>query len=220
MTSPLLWYLNRGTGVVLLIVFTATVVLGVLATGRLTTPLWPRFITQGLHRALAASTVLMLVAHVVSAVVDEYVDIRWWQAFVPFGSSYAPLWMALGAISLDLLALVIATSLARARIPNRVWFLVHLTTYVAWASALVHGLFIGTDSAEGWMVAIYVGCAATVALAVLARIVAVLSTRRRKRRSAKDHAPRPPFGPQSGVEREARHADRAPARAGSTGGAV
>ena len=221
MTSPLLWYLNRGTGVVLLIVFTATVVLGVLATGRSTTPLWPRFVTQGLHRALAASTVLMLVAHVVSAVVDEYVDIRWWQAFVPFGSSYEPLWMALGAISLDLLALVIATSLARARIPHRVWFLVHLTTYVAWASALVHGLFIGTDSSVGWMVAIYVGCAATVALAVLARIIAVLNTKRLKRRSHQDHAPRPPFGPQSGVEREARHADadRAPARSGSTGGA-
>ena len=54
MTSPLLWYLNRGTGVVLLVLFTATVVLGVLATGRSTTPLWPRFVTQGLHRSLAA----------------------------------------------------------------------------------------------------------------------------------------------------------------------
>ena len=65
MTSPLLWYLNRGTGVVLLIVFTATVVLGVLATGRSATPLWPRFVTQGLHRSLAALSVFMLVAHVV-----------------------------------------------------------------------------------------------------------------------------------------------------------
>ena len=219
MTSPLLWYLNRGTGVVLLIAFTATVVLGVLATGRSTTPLWPRFITQGLHRALAASTVLMLAAHVVSAVVDEYVDIRWWQAFVPFGSSYQPLWMALGAISLDLLALVIATSLARARIPHRVWFLVHLTTYAAWAAALVHGLFIGTDSPENWMVAIYVACAATVGLAVLARVTAVLNGKRVNRRAFKAPAPRPPSGPQSLVERDARHADHAPAGGGSTGGA-
>ena len=70
MTSPLLWYLNRGTGVVLLIAFTATVVLGVLATGRSATPLWPRFVTQGLHRSLAALSVFMLVAHVVSAVVE------------------------------------------------------------------------------------------------------------------------------------------------------
>src|SRR4051812_21139442 len=58
MTSPLLWYLNRGTGVVLLVLFSATVVLGVLATGRSATPLWPRFVTQGLHRSLAALSVL------------------------------------------------------------------------------------------------------------------------------------------------------------------
>lgn len=218
MTSPLLWYLNRGTGVVLLVAFTATVVLGVLATGRSTTPLWPRFITQGLHRALAASTVLMLAAHVVSAVVDEYVDIRWWQAFVPFGSSYRPVWMALGAISLDLLALVIATSLARARIPHRVWFLVHLTTYAAWAAALVHGLFIGTDSSESWMVAIYLACATTVGLAVLVRVVAVLNGKRVNRRAFRAQAQRPPSAPHSGVERDTRYANHAPAGGGSAGG--
>ena len=197
MTSPLLWYLNRGTGVVLLIVFTATVVLGVLATGRSATPLWPRFVTQGLHRALAALSVFMLVAHVVSAVVDEYVDIRWWQAFVPFGATYEPVWMALGAISLDLLAVVIATSLARARISHRVWFLVHLTTYAAWASAVVHGLFIGTDSGEGWMAAI-TSAASPVGLAVLAR------RRARHAATAGPHRVRAPRGPSGRARRATR----------------
>ena len=184
MTSPLLWYLNRGTGVVLLVAFTATVVLGVLATGRSATPLWPRFVTQGLHRSLAALSVFMLVAHVVSAVVDSYVDIRWWQAFVPFGSTYEPLWMALGAVALDLLALVIATSLARARVPHRVWFAVHLTTYAAWASAVVHGLFIGDRlRRRAGCMAITVGCVVAVGLAVVARVVAVLWGRRPSRRN-------------------------------------
>jgi len=215
MTSPLLWYLNRGTGVVLLIAFTATVVLGVLATGRSATPLWPRFVTQGLHRSLAALTVLMLTAHVVSAVVDSYVDIRWWQAFVPFGSTYEPVWLALGAISLDVLAVVIATSLARSNVPHRVWFLVHLTTYAAWASAVLHGLFIGTDSKEGWMVAITVSCVAAVGLAVFARIIAVLHGRRANRRRHRNDGPRRPYGPQSGVERAERHGSRVPAGAGS-----
>jgi predicted ferric reductase len=218
-SSPLLWYLNRGTGVVLLVAFTATVVLGVLATGRSATPLWPRFVTQGLHRSIAALSVLMLVAHVVSAVVDQYVDIRWWQADVPFGGTYEPVWLAFGAVSLDLLAVIVATSLARARMPHRVWVLVHLSAYAAWASAVVHGLFIGTDSDQGWMVSITVGCVVAVGLAVIARIVAVLHGKRVNRRKHHDDGPRRPFGPQSGVEREARHTDRIPARAGSTGGA-
>jgi sulfoxide reductase heme-binding subunit YedZ len=86
-------------------------------------------------------------------------------------------------VALDLLALVIATSLARARVPHRVWFAVHLTTYAAWASAVVHGLFIGTDSAEGWMQAITVGCVVAVGLAVVARVVAVLWGSRPSRRN-------------------------------------
>ena len=217
MTSPLLWYLNRGTGVVLLVVFTVTVVLGVLATGRSATPLWPRFVTQGLHRALAALSVPMLVAHVTSAVIDSFVDIRWWQAFVPFGATYMPLWMALGAISLDLLALVVATSLARARISHRVWFAVHLTTYAAWASAVVHGLFIGTDSSKGWMVAIYIACVSAVALAVLARVIAVLNRKRVVRKRDQHGRPRRSYAMESGVQRAPRHAPRTPASVGSGG---
>lgn len=217
MTSPLLWYLNRGTGVVLLLVFTATVVLGVLATGRSATPLWPRFITQGLHRALAALSVFMLTAHVVSAVVDSYVDIRWWQAFVPFGATYEPLWLALGAISLDLLAVVVATSLARSRMPHRVWFLVHLSTYAAWAAAVVHGLFIGTDSSTEWMAAIYVGCVAAVGLAVLARVVAVLWGRRANRAAGTGAGAGHPSDRGAGADRSARPAP-APTVARSTGG--
>ena len=217
--SPLLWYLNRGTGVVLLVLFTATVVLGVLATGRSATPLWPRFVTQGLHRTLAALSVLLLAAHVVSAVVDQYVDIRWWQAVVPFGGTYEPVWLALGAVSLDLLALVVATSMARSRVPHRVWFLVHLGSYAAWASAVVHGVFIGTDSTKGWMVTITLGCVAAVALAVLARLVAVLHGRRVNRRRRTGAGPRRPYGPQSGVERSVRHEARTPAGARSGGGA-
>jgi sulfoxide reductase heme-binding subunit YedZ len=131
--------------------------------------------------------------------------------------------MALGAISLDLLAVVIATSLVRARIPHRVWFLVHLTTYGAWAAAVVHGLFIGTDSAESWMVAIYLACAATVVLAVLARVVAVLNGRRvnrRQRRSERrsdDHRRSP--GSHAAMQSAPRHAPRTPAGARNGGGA-
>jgi hypothetical protein len=220
MTSPLLWYLNRGTGVVLLLVFTATVLLGILATGRATSPLWPRFVTQGLHRTLAALSVLMLVAHVASAVVDSYVDIRWWQAFVPFGATYEPVWLALGAVSLDLIALVVATSLARATVPHRAWFLVHLTTYAAWAAGVVHGLFIGTDSSAPWMRAIYAASAVLVAGAVLSRVVAVLAGRRAHRGRRATHTPNRHHGPPSGSERAARRGAPEPVGTRGTGGAA
>ena len=191
----------------------------VLATGRSATPLWPRFVTQGLHRSLAALSVFMLVAHVVSAVVDSYVDIRWWQAFVPFGSTYEPVWLALGAISLDLLAVVVATSLARASVPHRVWFLVHLSHLrrlgVGRGARPVHryrlrGGLDGGDHRQlrrGGRVAVF------------ARVVAVLNGKRANRRRHRNDGPRRPYGPQSGVERAERHGSRVPAESGSGRGA-
>ena len=182
MTGPLLWYANRGTGVVLLVVFSLTVLLGVLATDRAVSPWWPRFVTQGLHRTLAALSVLLLAAHALTAVVDEFVDIRWWQAFVPFGATYEPVWMALAALSLDLTAVVVATSLVRSRMPHRAWFLIHLTTYLAWVAGVVHGLGIGTDSATPWLAATTAGCVAGVVVAAVARAVVVVRTRAREHR--------------------------------------
>ena len=187
MTTPVLWYLNRGTGIGLLVVFSLTVVLGVLATGRRATPLWPRFVTQGLHRTLAALSVLLLLAHAVTAVVDEYVDIRWWQTVVPFGATYEPVWLGLGALALDLTLVIAATSMARGRLSHRVWFAVHLTTYVAWAAGVVHGLGIGTDSADRWMVALTLACVVAVVVAAVARVVDV----RRRRPPAPEVAVSP-----------------------------
>ncbi len=173
MTSPLLWYLGRGTGVVLLVLMTLTTVLGVLATGRSFHPSWPRFVTQSLHRALAGTSVLLLVVHVVSAVVDEYVDIRWWQALVPWGATYRPLYLSLGTLALDLIVLVVVTSLLRAHLSEGLWRAVHLTSYAAWGLSVVHGLGIGTDTALSWFALLTWSCVAAVAVAGLARVVGV-----------------------------------------------
>jgi len=149
--GPLLWYLNRSTGLVVLALLTATAVLGVLSTGR-GGRIVPRFAGQAVHRNLALWSVVLLVAHVTTAVVDSYVDIRWWQAVVPWlGATYMPLWLGLGTLALDLLVLVTVTSLLRARMKHRTWRLTHLLAYLAWGIAVGHGLGIGTDlRTPGW----------------------------------------------------------------------
>ena len=58
----------------------------------------PRFVTQAVHRNIALLAVLLLVVHVIAAVVDEFVEIRWWHALVPFTSSYQRVWVGLGAV--------------------------------------------------------------------------------------------------------------------------
>jgi sulfoxide reductase heme-binding subunit YedZ len=170
--GPTLWYLNRSTGLVLLLLLTVTTVLGVLSTGQ-GGRLVPRFVGQALHRNLALWSVVLLALHVTTAVVDTYVDIRWWQAVVPWvGSTYLPLWLGLGTVSLDMLVLVVVTSLVRARMRHRSWRLVHLLAYGAWGVAVAHGLGIGTDLRQaGWERNAVYASVALVAGVALVRLV-------------------------------------------------
>ena len=167
--GPLLWFLNRGTGLVLLALLTVVTTMGLWSLRARAGGRVPGFVAQALHRNLALVAVALLVAHVSTAVADEYVDIRWWQAVLPVRLSYRPTWLALGTLALDALLVVMATSLLRERIGRRVWRLVHLATYAAWALAVAHGIGLGTDTSEPWARWVYVVSVAAVVGALMLR---------------------------------------------------
>jgi len=158
-----LWYLSRSSGFVLLVLFTATVVLGLLTAGRVASPRWPRFVTEGLHRNLSLISVALLVLHVAVVVIDRYVPVDLIDAFVPFLSPYVPLWLGLGTLACDLLLLVVLTSLLRVRLGRRTWRVLHWTTYAAWPLAVAHGIGIGTD--RPWVLSVDLICVAFVVTA-------------------------------------------------------
>jgi methionine sulfoxide reductase heme-binding subunit len=170
MHGPELWFANRGTGFVLLLLLTFSTMLGVLATARISPRLWPRMLSQGLHRNVSLLAVTFLAAHVTTAVLDTFVDIRWWHAFVPFASTYMPFWLGLGTLSLDLMIAITATSLLRHKMSHRPWRAIHVMAYASWGLGLLHGLQMGTDAGSVWGAAINYGCIAVVLLAVLARL--------------------------------------------------
>ena len=172
--GPILWFANRGTGVVLLLLLTLTTLLGVLSTRGDAGRGLPKFVTQAFHRNVSLISMALLLAHVVTAVVDTYVDIRWWQSLVPFwGSTYEPLWLGLGTLALDLMLVIVATSLLRNRIPHRPWRAIHVLAYGSWGLSLAHGIGIGTDAQTGWGTWIGIVCAGLVALAVLYRLISL-----------------------------------------------
>ena len=170
LNGPQLWFANRGTGFVLLVLLTLSTMLGVLSTARVSPRLWPRMLSQGLHRNVSLLAVTFLAAHVATAVADTFVDIRWYNAFVPFSGTYKPVWLGLGSLGLDLLIAVTATSLLRHRMSHRPWRAVHVMAYAAWGLGLLHGLQMGTDAASVWGAGLNYGCIAVVLLAVLARL--------------------------------------------------
>lgn len=170
-TGPsLLWYTTRATGVVALVLLTATVTLGVVGTARAASQRWPRIVTAGLHRNLALTSTALVGVHVVTTVLDPYAPIGWIAVVVPFSSAYRPFWLSLGAIAFDLLAAVMITSILRDRLNHRVWQAVHLLVYACWPIALWHGLGTGTDTKLLWVLAIDVVCVTAVCWAVWWRL--------------------------------------------------
>ncbi len=163
-----LWYASRATGVVSLLLLTASMVLGLMGAGRFTSRRWPRFTVSLLHRNVSLLALLFLAVHIVSAIVDPYAGIGWLDAVVPFMSAYHPLSLGLGAVAFDLMLAIIATSVLRTRISLKVWRWVHLTAYLCWPVAVVHGLAIGGhDSHLQWLIGL-------VALSIAAVIVALV----------------------------------------------
>ncbi len=179
MTDPILWLAARGAGVVSLLLFTAVVCLGVLTVVRWQSPSWPRFLSVGLHRNLALLSVVFLVLHIVTAIVDPYTSLGLVAATIPFASSYRPLWVGFGVIAVDLLLALVVSSLLRARLGQRAWRAIHWLAYAAWPFALAHGFGAGSDGSAAWLLAIQAACVAAVGGAVAWRIIAGRSNRGR-----------------------------------------
>jgi methionine sulfoxide reductase heme-binding subunit len=170
-SSPIaVWYLERATGVVALVLLTITVALGIANVKRFRTERIPRFVVDRVHRNAALLAVVFLCLHVLTTVLDTFVSINLLDAVVPFGSSYRPLWVGLGAASLDLMLAVVITSLLRRRIGRRIWRATHWLAYASWPIAMAHSLGSGTDAGTTWMLALSGVCIATVAIAVAIRL--------------------------------------------------
>lgn len=167
MNEQILWYASRATGAVSLILFTAAVIVGILAAGRVSVAGLPRAGGQRLHRSLSLVAIAFLAVHIVTAIVDGYVDITWWDVVVPFAAGYDPFWVGLGTIAVDLVIAIGITSALRRHLPLPLWRAVHLTAYAMWPIALLHGWGVaGGDGRQTWLIIIDIVCAAAVLAAL------------------------------------------------------
>jgi sulfoxide reductase heme-binding subunit YedZ len=164
------WYLARGTGVMLLLLLTVVVALGVAnRTGRPAFGL-PRFAVAMVHRNAALLAVVLLVVHVTALLFDPYAQLSILDVVVPFDAAYRPVWVGLGTLGLDLILALVVTSLLRHRMGLRAWRAVHWLAYAAWPVALLHSLGSGTDAGTWWFRGLAVASACAVFGAVLWRV--------------------------------------------------
>ena len=169
-SSTAVWYLMRSTGVVSVVLLTAVMALGIATTNRWTPPSTPRFVTAALHRSISLLSVVFVGIHVVTAVVDPYAAVGVVAVVIPFVGAGNPLWVGLGAVSLDLISALIVSSLLRRHVGYRRWRAIHWLAYMSWPVALAHGLGMGSDASSLWFRLVAIACIATVSAALAWRL--------------------------------------------------
>ncbi len=145
MSSQMVWYTARSAGIVAWAVAAASVIWGLAlstrALGKRPRPAW----LFDLHRFLGGLALVFTAVHVVAILADSYVHFGLVEVLVPFVGTWHPVAVAWGIVGLYVLLAVELTSLARTRVPTRVWRRVHFGGFALYVVSTIHALTAGTD---------------------------------------------------------------------------
>ena len=146
MHGTLPWYVARSSGLVAWALLAGAVVWGLLMTSKLVRQWVKNSWLLDLHRWLGGLALIFTGVHVVSILGDTYVHFGLASVLIPFASHWHPVAVSWGVASLYLLAAVELTSLARRRLPNKLWRRLHFLSFPLFVTSTIHGLSAGTDA--------------------------------------------------------------------------
>lgn len=148
MIPALPWYIARSGGIVAWMLVTASVVVGLIQSTRVArgraNPAWLR----AFHANAGGLAMAFTGIHVIGLLLDTTVDFSLADVLVPFASSWRPIAVAWGILSMDLLIAVGITAWARRHLPKGAWLRIHRLSALTYALATVHLLTAGTDVAN------------------------------------------------------------------------
>src|SRR5882724_615492 len=146
MSGQFPWYVARSAGLVAWALLAASVLWGLALSTKILSPkVRPNWILD-LHRWLGGLALTFTGVHVGALLLDTYVHFGLVSVLVPFATSWHPVAVAWGVVSLYLLLAVEVTSLLKSRIPKSVWRKTHFASFVLFVTSTVHGLTAGTDT--------------------------------------------------------------------------
>jgi predicted ferric reductase len=165
------WYAARAGGLLAFVLLTASVVAGLLLSGRARLERWPRFALEDVHGFVGLLAGSFILLHAAALLADSYLPFSLRNLLVPGTAPYRPLAVAAGVIAAELLAALAITNRYRKALPHRFWRRAHYLNFAVWALALVHGITAGTDTRSLWATALYLSSAALVGGLTTARFV-------------------------------------------------
>jgi predicted ferric reductase len=150
------WDVARAGGFTTYVLLTLAVAVGLALSMQLqSSSRWPRLLNSELHNFLALLGSIFLVVHVLAVWVDPFTKFGWNEIFIPFASTYRPVWMALGIVAMYLGVAVGISTWLRPRIGYTLWRKLHILTFGVYVFATIHGIGTGSDTQTGWGLGIY-----------------------------------------------------------------
>jgi len=147
-SSEFWWYVARSSGFIAWATALGSLVWGMAlstrALGRRPRGPW----LLDVHRYLGGLSIAFVALHLVAIVADSFVYFGIVDLFVPFATSYRSSAVAWGILAFWLLLAVEVSSLFMHRLPRKTWYGIHLSSYVIAVAATLHGLYVGTDTAN------------------------------------------------------------------------
>jgi len=207
----LTWILLRAAGIGAYLMLWATVSWGLIGTTSVVGKRVSRATSITFHQFLAVSASFLIGVHIGSLLLDSFVHFTPLDVAVPLHTSYKTVPVALGIASMYAVATVLVSSWTRKRLSTTWWRRLHLLAVPAFALALVHGVFTGTDVLRSWIWWGYVLTGGSVLFLMLTRALTIgsrperhdpppgVQTRARAPRQAAMFAPKQPTDGQAPV---------------------
>jgi len=131
-----------------------------------------------IHQNAGWLGLVTVIGHMLVLLIDHYKPYSLVEALVPFSAEYESIPSALGTIAFYLFLMVIMTSDLWMRTMNSsLWKKLHFLVLPAWVSSLAHGVLIGTDSENAFVIMLYVASGAVTLLILMARTISKLKNK-------------------------------------------
>lgn len=173
------WYASRAAGVASYLFLWVGLAGGLVMSSAWLDGLVGRARLLAIHQSASIAGVFLGLGHGLVLIPDGWTQFGLTDVLVPFASYYERPDVALGTISLYLAAIVSFSFWFRSAIGTAVWRWVHRSAFVAYAAALWHGLRVGTDSSEPWLLGLYLGTSLLVIFATTVRLTFLKAPRKR-----------------------------------------
>ena len=146
MSSQVWWIASRSAGLIAWAMLSLSIIWGLQLSTKTMKKAIKRPWLLGTHQTLGGLATVFVLVHTVTLLFDKFTNFNLIDLFVPFSSSWHPVWVAWGVVGAWMLLAVEVTSLIKKHLSKKVWHSIHMLSFLLWIVGTIHGFLSGPDS--------------------------------------------------------------------------